>query len=231
MKAQIDTFINKENLKDLRDFFLSCMGPKGTLKCFSSSADYLTVTNTSDRLFKCLELDKDPCAHIIIESLKNLHSVGVNDGGLYCASLITDLIYTFRNEETKTDFDTVLQTIKEILESTKSPISLTNLNDLRKTTISILKSKKYLFSNESEMEKLSLDLIKVFLSSLPTSENSQYLSPIYVDTLDPPGRFTSNVENGILFPAPEIEFLNISSHFKNFGKVICINIMPKRSNG
>ena len=55
---EIIPFISShQNLKELRDLFLTSIGPKGRLKVFVSTAEQVRVTSTSDRIAAALSTD------------------------------------------------------------------------------------------------------------------------------------------------------------------------------
>ncbi len=93
------SFVNKENLSDLTNLFLTSLGPRGRLKIFVTSNGVVRVTSTSTRIVNSLITEIcDPCCESILHLVKN-HNANANDGGLLLGALVSGLVHNYSQIE------------------------------------------------------------------------------------------------------------------------------------
>ena len=212
---EIIPFISShQNLSDLRDLFLSSLGPRGRLKILVSTAEQVRVSSTSDRIAAALSSDliKDPCSEAILHLVKG-HLATWGDFGLTIGALTCDLVQIFSETNNKTTLNnalkTVRKTIDKVLDDNLVKIEVGNLNQMLSVIKTILDSKPIVKSGRTSSEnktifinKTSAKILEGFLQTISVSGDIEFDLNLNVET----GNKVDDVElsQGFLFPVPDI---------------------------
>ena len=212
---EIIPFISShQNLKELRDLFLTSIGPKGRLKVFVSTAEQVRVTSTSDRIAAALSTDlvKDPCSEAILHLVKG-HLATWGDFGLTIGALTCELVQIFSEMNNASSVNNVLKTVhktmQQVLEVNLVKIDVGNLSQMLSVVRTILDSKPIVKSGRTSQEnkkiflnKTSAKILEGFIQTISVSGDIEFDLSLNVQT----GNNVDDVElrQGFLFPVPDI---------------------------
>ncbi len=147
---------------------------------FQSSGGHLTVTNCSERVLKCLEIDntKDPCTEAILMAAKGfLEDVG--DGGTVLTSLICDLTALSAQTRRPGESTDLLREVMELcLAKYEHTLDLSSSCEMLALAKSVLSSKCHV--TKSNVEPLALAVVRGFLESMPSSNSQESVRPLKV---------------------------------------------------
>ena len=212
---EIIPFISShQNLSDLRDLFLSSLGPRGRLKILVSTAEQVRVSSTSDRIAAAMSCDlvKDPCSEAIMHLVKG-HLATWGDFGLTIGALTCDFVQIFSETNSKTTSNNALKTfhktIDKVLEDNLVKIDVGNLNQMLSVIKTILDSKPLVNSGRTSREdktvfinKTSAKILEGFLQTISVSGDIEFDLCLNVEI----GNKVDDVQlcQGFLFPVPDM---------------------------
>ena len=199
--AGTTSFLNTYHLRAFRDHLRTSLGPKGCLKVFVSSVGQLTVTQTSERMLRSLEVT-DPCVEAVMIATRGvLERYG--DGGLYFATLVSDLVLAFGDHDPFT-LDQCLGELAPLLEETldkmKNKVEFGSLKDLMCVATAGLSAKSCL--TQKKARDLSLPVIEAFLRSIPQEDGFHPRGSVKIRASQGLGESVQFLE-GYAFPYPE----------------------------
>lgn len=205
---------SSENLTDLRDLFLTSIGPHGRLKVLVTSADQVRVTSTSDRIVATVfssEVLQDPFAEAVGQLVRG-HLATWGDFGLTLGILICDLVKSFNEnfdvlaiKNVRKVFD---ESLKEVLALNRLKIDFGNLNQILSVLKTILNAKPIVKSgrtsaNDKEhfLKKVAAKILEGFLKTIPEFGEIEFDLGLVVQT----GNDTeAEIRDGYFYPAPDI---------------------------
>ena len=203
-------FCNETNLREFAHFLVSAIGPRGHFKSFVSPTGHLTITRTSERMLKSLEVT-DLCVEAVIVAVKSYLERPNHDFGLTLGYLTSEFTLILKKFDLDLKHSMLLPIFSEILrksfESAEIEADFADIRLLMGLTRSILSSKRLI--SKSMLENHCIHVVKAFLSSIP-AKDGQKLVPVHVNVVH--GQ-TDDVEvlSGVLHYYPEI---NIDSRWQ-----------------
>jgi hypothetical protein len=128
---KVTPFLNVDNLHELRNFFLTSMGPNGSYKMIVTSGGQVRVTSTSVRITRSLLSEiTDPCAEAILHLIQ-AHLYRGHDFGLSLGALTCDLVITSRSRSNvQMNIFNLQEEIRHILLKSRLKIDISNIQQM-----------------------------------------------------------------------------------------------------
>ncbi len=161
-----DNFCDPARVRSLRDYLLTSLGPRGSHKAFVGSTGHLSLTATSRRVLRLLELQDPCCESVLHASSAFLETNNGSDGGTYYAALLCELTCMFRSLDRPEEASEVLQeAVRKCFEQSRLAIDWGSAGSVAAVLRTVLSSKPWL--SKKEVTPLAVSMVKGFLNTLP----------------------------------------------------------------
>ncbi len=159
-------FCDPDRVSALGDFLLSSYGPRASAKAFVGSGGHLSLTATSQRILRSLELS-DACCEAVLAAVR-AHLEEHRDGGLLSGILVCQLTRLLRPLSPPlagASAGTLRQIFRSCLLRNRCHLDWGQARHVLALARSVLSSKPWL--RPREVESLSLSLARGFLNTIP----------------------------------------------------------------
>lgn len=194
-------------IRELRRLLQSSTGPNGSSILFVTEGGITQLASTSSALLDRLELENPICRYI------GQVSKGLPDYGLYFGVLVSHLLEqqwtsnTMRKQKLMLTISSITVKVQELLASDLvcRKVDFSSINCFLPLVRTVLSSKCSTFSADLDVDKLCIEVVKLFLNCLDEQTNT--VGRIYVKVERGINHISSH--NGLLYQVVEAHDLEI----------------------